>query len=173
MTALRRRLLLSASLALLGAGCATRSRPTGPDAPVPAGTPAQQWSGRVSLRLDGEPPSVTSGAFELTGSAAAGELRLLSPLGQMVARLQWAGDRAVLEQGGPSQTSAFPTLDALLAHTLGTPVPAAALFEWLAGRPATVAGWAADLSRHAQGRITAVRHDPAPRAELRLILDTP
>jgi outer membrane lipoprotein LolB len=34
-----------------------------------------------------------------------------------------------------------------------------------------VAGWNADLSRFSEGRIAARRVEPAPQADLRLVLD--
>jgi outer membrane lipoprotein LolB len=50
-------------------------------------------------------------------------------------------------------------------------LPIAALFDWLAGRPAEVPGWQADLSGHAQGRLLAQRSLPAPVAVLRIVLE--
>jgi len=35
----------------------------------------------------------------------------------------------------------------------------------------TAAGWRADLSQHANGRITARRTEPPPQAELRLVFE--
>ena len=65
----------------------------------------------------------------------------------------------------------FESLDALVQQAVGTDIPVAALFAWLAGTPMSTTGWTADLTQHAQGRITARRTSPLPGAELRLILD--
>jgi outer membrane lipoprotein LolB len=53
----------------------------------------------------------------------------------------------------------------------GAALPVAALFDWLAGRAADVAGWQVDLSLREQGRLSARRDTPRPGAELRLVLD--
>jgi outer membrane lipoprotein LolB len=45
------------------------------------------------------------------------------------------------------------------------------LFAWLRGEAATAPGWQADVSRHAEGRINAQRNDPAPPAQLRIVLE--
>jgi outer membrane lipoprotein LolB len=50
-------------------------------------------------------------------------------------------------------------------------VPLSALFAWLQGDAASVSGWSADLSRQAEGRIFAKRMQPAPEADLRVVLD--
>jgi outer membrane lipoprotein LolB len=65
----------------------------------------------------------------------------------------------------------FESLDALIQQAVGTDVPVAALFAWLSGTQMTADGWTADLTQHAQGRITARRTSPLPGAELRLIFD--
>jgi outer membrane lipoprotein LolB len=43
------------------------------------------------------------------------------------------------------------------------------MFDWLRGRDTRADGWEADLSRHAQGRVSARRTLPLPEAQLRLI----
>jgi outer membrane lipoprotein LolB len=65
----------------------------------------------------------------------------------------------------------YESLDALIKQAVGTEIPVVALFAWLAGDNMNVAGWSADLSQHAEGRITARRTEPTPIAELRLILE--
>jgi outer membrane lipoprotein LolB len=58
-----------------------------------------------------------------------------------------------------------------MQQATGAAVPVSALFAWLHGDIANVSGWTADLSRHAEGRISAKRLEPAPPAELRVVLD--
>ena len=65
----------------------------------------------------------------------------------------------------------FESLDALIRQAVGTEIPVVALFAWLAGDNMVIAGWSADLSHHADGRIMARRTQPAPLAELRLVLE--
>jgi outer membrane lipoprotein LolB len=79
----------------------------------------------------------------------------------------WSPAGAELRQG--NQVTRRGSLDDLTAELSGAPLPITALFDWLRGQRATAAGWQADLSQHADGRITAHRESPAPRAELRLV----
>jgi outer membrane lipoprotein LolB len=53
----------------------------------------------------------------------------------------------------------------------GTPLPIAALFDWLQGRATEVPGWHVDLSQVAQGRLRAQRTSPPPAADLRVAFD--
>lgn len=158
---MRRRLALHAALAAVAllAGCA---------APAPA--PGPSWSGRLALRVEtAEGPQSFSAGFELRGSPAAGSLELTTPLGSTAARLEWSGAGAVLRAPGRPDRQA-PALDDLVREATGSPLPVAALFDWLAGRPTAAAGWQADLSQRAQGRLQA-RRLTAPAADLRLLLE--
>lgn len=155
---------------LLLAGCAV---PTGAGS---AGQPdVSPWHGRLALRIEAEAPQTESqtfsAGFELIGNARVGELTLSTPLGTTAAALSWSAQAAVLRSNG--EVRHFESLDALLKQAIGTEVPVAALFAWLAGDNMTVAGWRADLSQHANGRITAQRTQPAPLAELRLVFERP
>ena len=117
-----------------------------------------------------EPPQSYSAGFELQGNADAGELRLNSPLGNVLAVMQWQPGKALLRQG--EQSRSYASLDELsAAATGGTPLPVGALFGWLHGQPQAVDGWQADLSRLDDGRLTARRLMPLPTAELRVVLD--
>ena len=154
-------LALALSSALLTAGCAT-PRMT----PVDANA---YWSGRMAIQVLKDPPESLSAGFELQGSAQAGEMVLLSPIGTTLARLEWTPQGARLAQGQQQVESS--SLQRLGARLTGTELPIAALFEWLAGRPAEAPGWQVDLSAHAQGRISAERREPSPGAVLRIALD--
>lgn len=127
------------------------------------------WSGHLAVRVDADPPQSFSAQFDLRGNAAAGELALYNPLGSTIAILTWAPGRATLAQDGRSRD--FDSLDALVARALGTAIPVAALFDWLRGTDAQAAGWQADLSQLATGRLSARRASPLPAAELRVALD--
>lgn len=146
------------------AGCAQQ-----PLAKAPGTQETTTWRGRLALRIDSpEQPSFYA-SFELTGQARAGELLLSGPLGNVVASLRWTPQAAFLRNNG--ETRQFDSLDALATEATGTAIPIAALFEWLDGRDAVAAGWHADLSQLAQGRLLARRTQPGPTAELRLILE--
>ena len=131
--------------------------------------PSADWSGRMAIQVLKDPPELLSASFELRGSAQAGHMVLLTPIGTSLASLQWQPDHARLEQG--HQHIESHRLQSLAARLTGTELPIAALFEWLAGRPAVAEGWHVDLSSHAQGRITAERRSPSPATVLRIVLD--
>lgn len=156
-------LLLAASLL---AGCVTPPKPIatpGMSAPIVR-------SGRLSLQIEQTPtPQSFIVSFELVGDAQNGSLRIFGPLNTTVANAQWSASNAVLQHIG-SPALHFASLDDLLHALTGAPLPAAALFDWINGRNTQADGWLADLSQHAQGRIRAQRHQPAPAAKLQLIL---
>lgn len=127
------------------------------------------WAGRMSIQVLDSPPQTTSGSFELSGSPANGELVLLNPLGNIVARVRWAPGEASVAQG--SKTRQADSLDALTQDLLGTTLPIPALFDWLQGQATQVAGWQADLSARDDGKITARRTSPLPEASLRIVLE--
>jgi len=156
---MNRRLLLLAATALVS-GCA--SRPVGHAS-------ARVWSGRLGLQVESDPPQQLHALFELQGSVQAGELKLLSPVGTLLARLSWDEREALLERGNERQTA--PTVQDLMLRLTRTPVPVQALFDWLEGRSVPHAGWAPDLATLTQGRISARRSSPEPAALLRIVLD--
>jgi outer membrane lipoprotein LolB len=146
------------------AGCATPPKPSGP---VDAQT--GPWSGRLALKVEDKPGDSFSAGFELKGDAGSGELALFSPLGGTLAQLSWEPGSATLRTG--SDTRQFTSVDSLLGQVTGAAIPVAALFDWLRGRDTQVAGWTADLSQLAQGRLAARRVTPPPEADLRLVLE--
>ena len=160
----RRRALLTAGAALLLAGCAVPpTRTAGPvDGP-------QSWSGRLSLRVDSEPPQSFAALFDLRGVPDAGELTLTSPIGSILAVLQWSPGEALLRNGG--QTRRYASLDALIEAATGAAIPVAALFGWLAGRNEAVPGWRPDLGQVDRGRLQATRESPQPQADLRIVFE--
>ena len=125
----------------------------------------------MSVQVAGAQPQSTSGSFELSGSPDSGELVLLNPLGNIVARVQWSAQQASVTQG--QQTRQAASLDALIEELMGTSLPVAALFDWLQGTATQAQGWQADLSAHGDGRITAQRLWPQPEASLRIVLEQP
>jgi outer membrane lipoprotein LolB len=149
------------SCAVLLAGCAT------PRTPTPAGV--QSWNGRLALTVEGRANQSFSSAFELKGAPEAGELRLANPLGGTIALLAWAPGKATLQSNG--KTREFPSLEALAEEATGAPLPVAALFDWLAGKPTPIAGWQADVSQVADGRLHARRTEPPPAADLRVVFE--
>jgi outer membrane lipoprotein LolB len=131
--------------------------------------PAAFWSGRLALQVEGSAVQSFSASFELKGSAETGELTLFNPLGGTVARMLWQPGAATLHANGTVR--AFDSLDSLVAQATGSPLPLAALFDWLHGNNTPAPGWQADLTRLADGRLVAIRSQPAPSATLRVVLD--
>lgn len=129
------------------------------------------WAGRMSLQVQSEPPQAFFAGFELKGNPIQGELTLNSPLGNSLAVLRWSPQEAVLDSG--NQIQRFATVDELIEKATGAAVPLPALFDWLDGKNTAAAGWNADLSQQAEGRISASRTMPQPRSDLRIVLATP
>jgi outer membrane lipoprotein LolB len=142
------------------------------------------WTaGRLSLRVQAtadQPERSFSAAFELRGDSSRGELNINSPLGTRLVAAHWTPALARLTSTQGEQD--YPSLDALSRQALGEALPLAALPDWLAGRPWAQAahsptttgfdqlGWSIDLSRQAEGWITA-RRESAPTVLLRVRLD--
>lgn len=158
------RLLLAGVLLALLSACATPPRE-----PVVPGEVF--WQGRLALRVDSQPPQSLSAGFELRGNAQQGELALSSPLGQVLAVADWGAQGARLRQGGTERR--YASVDDMTTELTGTPLPLAALYDWLQGKADAPAGWEVDLSGHAEGRLVARRMAPPPAAELRLRFATP
>lgn len=157
------------SAALLGAallsGCSTP-----PAYSTVHSTQSQTWSGRLGLQVH-DPMAQEqsfSASFQLQGSAERGSLDVFNPLGSQIAKLQWQPGSAHLQQG--DRITASASLEDLLQQSLGTALPVSALFSWLQGQNANAPGWQVDLSRHAEGRVTAQRTHPLPQATLRVVL---
>jgi outer membrane lipoprotein LolB len=126
------------------------------------------YSGKISLRTDSEPPSAWFASFELQGTANAGSLSLLSPLGTTLGTLRWSPSEALLQT--PSDTQRFGNFEAALASLTGASVAPQALFNWLLGQAYAQEGWAVDLSQFGNNRISARRTSPLPNAQLTLVL---
>lgn len=157
----RRRYLVTGAASLLGLslfGCTSPTLVVKPE--------QSYWSGRLALQIEEESAQSFSALFELEGSEDQGELILLSPLGNTLGKLKWSSEGATLQTGQQQQTS--HSLDALLAQVTGEAIPIKAIFDWLRGIETNAAGWVADLSALSQGRITAQRSDPKPKAILRI-----
>jgi outer membrane lipoprotein LolB len=151
-------LLLAAAVL---AGCAT----PGPSETV--------LSGRLLVRVEGQPERSVSAGFELSGTPERGALALNGPLGTTAAQARWSPGQAMLASGG-SETR-YHNLDSLASAALGEPVPIVALFDWLRGRAWPGAesrtrtdgapgfeqlGWVVSLARWSEGWVEAVRAAP-------------
>lgn len=171
--------------------CATPRPPTSAD------DDAEMLTGRLAVVVAGQGPTNStdgqpapaqslSAAFELRGSAQAGSLDLISPLGSIMARAVWSPAGAHLQSSRGSQR--YDDIASLTRDMLGESLPVETLFDWLRGRPWAGApsskneapspegfsqmGWRVDLSRFAQAVIVAER-ERAPKVLLRARLDSP
>jgi len=148
-------------------GCASGSRTAAEE-----GAQITSWSGRLSVRVDATEalgPQAFSSFFELQGKPEQGQLRFFTPLGSTAAFIAWSPGQAQLQAGGDIQH--FSNIAELTEHLLGTPVPLTALFAWLAGDPSNLDGWQVDQTQFDSGKIVAQRVDPAPRAEIKVLLE--
>ncbi|WBY00505.1 outer membrane lipoprotein LolB [Ramlibacter tataouinensis] len=164
MSGAGRRLALGHGLAALAllAGCAQLA-----PAVIPA---SEQRSGRLALSVEDQPGQSFSAAFELRGRPQAGELTLTNPLGGTIAVLDWQPGRAILRRPGAAPQG-YASIEAMLEQATGAALPLAALFDWLDGMATPVPGWQPDLSQLGEGRLRARRLQPAPQADLRIVLD--
>lgn len=137
--------------------------------PPSAHPPSSLWSGRLGLKIQDTPPQNLQAGFELQGNAEAGELLLLSPLGNALARLRWSPGLAVLERGDERWVDTDPAQ--LGQKLVRTPLPVAALFDWLSGKATAADGWTPSLDQWTQGRITVHRDWPLPAADLHIRFD--
>ena len=135
-------------------------------APIEA---TQEWSGRISLQVQSEPPQQLNASFGLQGSAHTGQLDVFSPFGTTLATLQWTPQEAVFQQG--DQRQRFESIAILTERLTGTSLPMAELFDWLNGKPTSVPGWQTDVSQITSGWLIATRTSPAPAVLLKIKLD--
>jgi outer membrane lipoprotein LolB len=194
-SAARRRLVCmlpaASAWAALGA-CASPpngSLPAAPSAPADA-APAHSYSGRLLLKVSASasgPARSISAGFSLLGSPEAGELLLVSALGQSLLQARWQPGSATLWTATGGEPKRFENLrsllDEALTDVLDAPLPLVALFDWLRGQPWSGApsqampelgfeqlGWQVRTKDIALGRLQASRSAP-PAIELRVVLD--
>jgi len=153
---------------ILIAGCAGNQKAAGQHAQF--GQQREEWAGRISLQVASEPVQSFSASFELKGRAEVGELTLVSPLGNVLGVLRWSPGQALFDRGN-QDIQRFASIDELMERATGAAIPLTALFAWLQGNNAMASGWVADLTRHGEGRFSAIRTIPAPEAQLRVVLD--
>jgi outer membrane lipoprotein LolB len=165
------KLLLLLVVAAFLAACAAPAKPIHTqDTPV--------WSGRIAIKVDSDPVQHISAGFTLQGSESAGTLSLFTPLGAKAAEVIWQSQpmqqaRVTSDKG----IQIYDSADAALAQLTGAELPVAELFTWLKGSATSgvasqaKSGWQVDLSRHTNGRITAVKELPASRIEIRVVLE--
>jgi outer membrane lipoprotein LolB len=126
----RRLTLLAFAIALTGCATSTANLST---ATVGEYRDSIDLSGRLSVNYqkDGRPESL-NGNFDWAQQPGAIDVALMSPLGQIVAKINVKPDAATLTQGGqPPRTAS--DIDSLTQQTLGWPLPVSGLRDWLQG----------------------------------------
>ena len=151
-------------LALMVSACATSTKPK-----IPTADTTQEWSGRISLQVQSDPPQQLNASFGLQGGAQKGQLDVFSPFGTTLATLQWTPQEAVLQQGNQQQR--FASITALTERLTGAQLPMTELFDWLNGQPTAVTGWQTDISQLDSGWLIATRTSPVPTVLLKIKLD--
>jgi outer membrane lipoprotein LolB len=136
---------------------------------MPTAARSQEWSGRISLQVQSDPPQQLNASFALQGGAQQGQLDVFSPFGTTLATLQWTPQEAVLHQGNQQQR--FASITVLTERLTGAQLPMTELFDWLNGQPTAVAGWQTDVSQLGSGWLIATRTSPAPGVLLKIKLD--
>ena len=158
------RLLGCVLLALLLSACATSTKTK-----MPTVETSQEWSGRISLQVQSDPPQQLNASFALQGGVQKGQLDVFSPFGTTLATLQWTPQEAVLHQGNQQQR--FASITVLTERLTGAQLPMTELFDWLNGQPTAVEGWQTDVSQLGSGWLIATRTSPAPTVLLKIKLD--
>ena len=134
----------------------------------PATEADAHWQGRLALKVFSKPVQALSANFDLQGRPEQGELILSSPMGTVLARMQWGPGLATLAANGQQQR--FDSLQELARKATGTELPVASLFAWLQGRDEAAPGWQVELKDLPNGRLQA-SHLEEVQAELKIILD--
>lgn len=180
----RRAFITVLSLPAFIYGCATTGH-----RPVDLKPTDDYWTGRLSLKTQ-QASNTLSGRFELEGSAQAGKLNLMTPIGTQVLQAQWSQDSGVTLKTS-NQVKTYPDMETLTNEALGEPLPIQALFDWLRAQPMiqlehrlteigfTQLGWSVDTREYASKKITMQRVDaanlsadsPSKAVTLKVVLD--
>ena len=129
-----------------------------PDWSTPEKAPQGSWDGRFSVKVIGITQSQNqggSGGFTLNQDALKDVLEIRNPLGGSIAKITIAPGEATLERDGQVVTAI--DADTLVQNTLGLPLPARGLSNWLRGevRP----GSEASIERNSTGQVSKINQD--------------
>ena len=129
-----------------------------PDWSAPEQAPQGSWDGRFAVKVIGITESQNqggSGGFSLTQDALKDILEIRNPVGGSIAKITITPGEATLERDGQVVTAI--DADTLVQNTLGLPLPARGLSNWLRGevRP----GSEASIERNPQGQVSKISQD--------------
>ena len=116
------------------------------------------WDGRFSVKITGLTESQNqggSGGFTLTQESLKDILEIRNPMGGSVAKITITPGEATLERDGQITTAV--DADSLLQNTLGLPLPARGLSNWLRGE--VRGGSEASVDKNAKGQVSKISQD--------------
>jgi outer membrane biogenesis lipoprotein LolB len=116
------------------------------------------WDGRFAVKVIGLTESQNqggSGGFTLTQDALKDVLEIRNPMGGSIAKITITPGEATLESDGKVVTEV--DADTLVQNTLGLPLPARGLSNWLRGE--VRAGSEASVDRNANGQVNKISQD--------------
>jgi len=116
------------------------------------------WDGRFSVKVSGLTEGKNqggSGGFTLTQDALTDVLEIRNPVGGSIAKITINPGEAILERNGELTTAI--DADTLIQNTLGLPLPARGLSNWLRGQ--TRPGSNASVERDAKGLVSKISQD--------------
>jgi len=116
------------------------------------------WDGRFAVKVTGLTEAQNqggSGGFTLIQESLKDVLEIRNPMGGSIAKITIMPGEATLERDGKVVTEI--DADTLVQNTLGLPLPARGLSNWLRGevRP----GSEASIDRNAQGQVNKINQD--------------
>lgn len=129
-----------------------------PDWTYPESSSNGSWDGRFAVKVIGITESQNqggSGGFTLTQEELKDTLEIRNPMGGSIAKITITPGEAILERDGQVVTAV--DADSLIQNTLGLPLPARGLSNWLKGevRP----GSEASIERNAKGQVSKITQD--------------
>jgi outer membrane biogenesis lipoprotein LolB len=116
------------------------------------------WDGRFSVKVIGLTEGKNqggSGGFTLTQDKQTDVLEIRNPIGGSIAKITINPGEAILERDGELTTAI--DADTLIQNTLGLPLPARGLSNWLRGQ--TRPGSNASVERDAKGQVSKISQD--------------
>ena len=116
------------------------------------------WDGRFAVKVIGLTEGRNqggSGGFTLTQDALTDVLEIRNPVGGSIAKITIKPGEAILERDGKLTTAI--DADTLVQNTLGLPLPARGLSDWLRGQ--TRPGNNASVERDAKGQVSKITQD--------------
>ena len=116
------------------------------------------WDGRFAVKITGLTESQNqggSGGFTLIQENLKDTLEIRNPVGGAVAKITITPGEATLERDGQVVTAI--DADTLVQNTLGLPLPARGLSNWLRGQ--VRAGSEASVERNAKGQVSKIIQD--------------